>query len=138
MEINKFKKKHKQTKIGTNEKNSLRSIKKGNYGLKVLKSGVITPKQIEAARRVITRITKRTGKIFINIYCNHPITKKPLLSRMGKGAGNVQNWVAYVKKGKVIIEIQGVSVKLIIAAFKSAETIIPIKLLIIEREINDV
>ena len=57
---------------------------------------------------------------------------------MGKGAGNVQNWVAYVKKGKVIIEIQGVSVKLIIAAFKSAEIIIPIKLLIIEREINDV
>jgi large subunit ribosomal protein L16 len=89
MEISKYKKYHKQKKIGKNEKSSFRIIKKGFYGLKLLESGIITPRQLEMARRVISRITKRIGKVFINISCNHPITKKPLLSRMGKGSGSI-------------------------------------------------
>jgi len=87
MEINKYKKYHKQKKVGKNEKGCIRNIKKGLYGLKVLEPGIITPKQVEMARRVISRITKRIGKIFINVFCNCPLTKKPLLSRMGKGSG---------------------------------------------------
>jgi large subunit ribosomal protein L16 len=89
METYKYKKYHKQTKIIKNEKDSLQSIKKGFYGLKALESGIITPKQLETARRVITRITKRTSKIFTNVPFTHPLTKKPLLSRMGKGAGGI-------------------------------------------------
>jgi large subunit ribosomal protein L16 len=91
MEINKYKKYHKQNISGKKEKDTLRGLKKGFYGLKVLESGIITPKQLETARRVIARITKRIGKIFINISCNHPLTKKPLLSRMGKGSGGIDS-----------------------------------------------
>jgi len=137
MEINKFKKHHKQSKLQKNEKNSLQNLKKGFYGLKVLESGIVTPKQLETARRVIARITKRTGKIFINVSCNHPLTKKPLLSRMGKGAGGVDTWIAYVKKGKIIIEVKGVSKKLVLIAFKAVQYRIPLKMDVIERELLD-
>jgi len=138
MEINKYKKYHKQKKIGKNEKYSLCSIRKGYFGIKTLESGVITPKQLETVRRVLSRITKRTGKVFINISCNHPITKKPLLSRMGKGSGSIDTLISYVKKGKVIIEIKGVSKKLVFMAFKVVKYRISIKMTIIEREIVDV
>jgi len=138
MEINKYKKYHKQQKIGKNEKDRLRNLRKGCYGLKVLQPGIITPKQLETARRIISRITKRTGKVFINIFCNHPLTKKPLLSRMGKGAGSIDTWITYVKKGKVIIEIKGVSKKLIFIAFKAVQHRISIKMNIIKREVIDV
>jgi large subunit ribosomal protein L16 len=89
MEINKYKKHHKQKNIKKNEKRSFRNLNKGFYGLRVVENGIITPNQVETARRIIARITKRQSKIFINIICNHPITKKPLLSRMGKGAGGI-------------------------------------------------
>ena len=137
MEINKFKKHHKQLKIEKNEKNKLQILRKGFYGLKVLESGIITPKQLETARRVIARITNRTGKTFINVFCNHPLTKKPLLSRMGKGAGSIDTWIAYVKKGKVIIEVKGVSKKLAIIAFKAVQYRLSIKMDIIKRELLD-
>jgi large subunit ribosomal protein L16 len=91
MEINKYKKYHKIKKIRKHEKDSLRGLRKGYYGIQVLEAGIITPKQLETIRRVVSRITKRTGKIFINVSCNHPITKKPLLSRMGKGSGGIDN-----------------------------------------------
>jgi len=137
MEIRKYKKYHKQTKIVKNEKDNLRSLKKGFYGLKVLKSGIITPKQLETARRVIARITKRTSKIFINISFAHPLTKKPLLSRMGKGAGGIYSWISYAKKGKVIIEIKGASKKLAFIAFKAVQYKLAIKTGIVERELID-
>ena len=138
MEISKYKKYHKQKKIGKNEKSSFCNIKKGLYGLKILEPGIITPKQIEMARRVISRITKRIGKIFINVFCNHPITKKPLLSRMGKGSGLINSWIAYVKKGKVIIEVNNVNKKLVFIAFKVIKYRIAIKMNIIKRDIIDV
>ena len=137
MEINKFKKHHKQSKIEKNEKNKLQILRKGFYGLKVLESGVITPKQLETARRVIARITNRTGKIFINVFCNHPLTKKPLLSRMGKGAGSIDTWIAYVKKGKVIIEVKGISKKMVLITFKAVQYRLSIKMDIIKRELLD-
>ena len=138
MEISKYKKYHKQKKIGKNEKSSFRIIKKGFYGLKLLESGIITPRQLEMARRVISRITKRIGKVFINISCNHPITKKPLLSRMGKGSGSINTWIAYVKKGKVIIEVNGIPKKLVFIAFKVVKYRIAIKMNIIKRGVIDV
>jgi large subunit ribosomal protein L16 len=137
MQLNKYKKYHRQTKIGKNEKETFRNVKKGYYGLKTKSFGLITPKQLETARRALSRITKRTGKIFINIFCNHPITKKPLLSRMGKGAGSINCWVAYVKKGKIIIEAIG-SKKLIFMAFRVVQYRIAIKMHIIKREVIDV
>jgi large subunit ribosomal protein L16 len=137
METNKYKKYHKQNKLGRKEKDTLQGLKRGFYGLKVLESSVITPKQLETARRVIARITKRTGKIFINVACNHPLTKKPLLSRMGKGAGGIDSWISYVNKGKIIIEVKGVSKKLVLMAFKAVRYRISIKMDIIEREVID-
>jgi large subunit ribosomal protein L16 len=137
MEINKYKKYHKQ-KIEKNEIYNLRDIRKGYYGLKTLESGVITPKQLETVRRIISKITKRTGNVFVNIYCSHPLTKKPLLSRMGKGSGGIDSWISYIKKGKILIEINGVSKKLIYLAFRLVQYRISIKMNIIKREVIDV
>jgi large subunit ribosomal protein L16 len=133
----KFKKYHKQNKILKNEKISLRIISKGFYGLKLLESGIITPKQIETARRLLNRITQRVGKIFINVSCDHPLTKKPLLSRMGKGVGIIQRWIAYLKKGKVVIETSGMPKKLAFIALKAARRVFSIKTCVIERELID-
>jgi large subunit ribosomal protein L16 len=91
MEIKKYKKYHKKKNICKFEKNKLISIKRGLYAIKTLNSGILTPKQLETARRIIAKITKRLGKIIINIFFKHPLTKKPLLSRMGKGSGNIEN-----------------------------------------------
>jgi large subunit ribosomal protein L16 len=89
MVTKKYKKYHKIKKVLKNANNNLRAIKKGIYGLKVIEFGVITPKQLETARRLISKITKRTGKSIINICFNLPLTKKPLSSRMGKGCGSI-------------------------------------------------
>ena len=137
MEINKYKKYHKKRNIFKNEKNKLVNIKKGFYGLKILECGIITPKQLETARRVIARLTKRNGKIIINVFCNHPLTKKPLLSRMGKGAGNTNKFVYYVKKGKIIIEIKGVSKEIAFLALKTVKQRICLKMDVVKREIID-
>ena len=80
----------------------------GDYGLQVLDRGWITNRQIEAARVAATRHMRRRGKLFIRLFPDKPITKKPLEVRMGKGKGNVDTWVAPVKPGRVIFEIAGV------------------------------
>jgi large subunit ribosomal protein L16 len=80
----------------------------GEYGLKATGRGRITARQIEAARRTITRYLKRGGKVWIRIFPDKPITKKPLEVRMGKGKGNVEYWVALIQPGKVLYEVQGV------------------------------
>ena len=139
MEVKQYKKYHRKHKIKKNENSSyrMRDLKKGFYGLKLIESGIVTPAQLETARRIITRITKRTSKIYINVCCNHPLTKKPLLSRMGKGSGSINSWISYVKKGKIIIEVKEVSKKLIFLAFKAVQRRIPIKMFIIKREVID-
>jgi large subunit ribosomal protein L16 len=80
----------------------------GEYGLKALHRGRLTARQIEAARRAITRHVKRGGKLYISVFPDKPITKKPLEVRQGKGKGNVEYWVAEIKPGRVLFEIEGI------------------------------
>jgi len=85
------------------------SLKFGHYGLKALNSSILTFNQIEAGRKAINQVLKRTGKIWIRIFTSLPITKKPIETRMGKGKGNVSHWVCYVKPGTVLYEINNIS-----------------------------
>jgi len=98
----------------------------GEYGLKAIGRGRITSRQIEAARRAMTRHIKRGGKIWIRVFPDKPITGKPLEVRQGKGKGNVEYWVAQVQPGRVLYEVQGVSEALAREAFQLAAAKIPI------------
>ncbi|CUS76755.1 LSU ribosomal protein L16P [Candidatus Kryptonium thompsonii] len=99
----------------------------GDYGLKALEPAWITNKQIEAARVAISRTLKRGGKIWIRIFPDKPYTKKPAETRMGKGKGNVEGWVAVVKPGRIMFEIGGVSRDVAEEALKLAADKLPIK-----------
>ena len=92
----------------------------GEYGLKAVGRGRITARQIEAARRTITRHIKRGGKIWIRVFPDKPVSKKPLEVRMGKGKGNPEYWVAEVKPGHVLYEMEGVTEDLAREAFRLA------------------
>jgi len=98
----------------------------GDFGLMVLEPGRITARQIEAARMAIQRHVKRQGKLWIRIFPDLPVTKKPLEVRMGSGKGNVEEWVAPVKPGKVIYEIAGVPEDLAREAFRLAAHKLPL------------
>ena len=121
----KFRKQHK----GRNNGKAIRgsSVSFGEYGLKATTRGRLTARQIEAARRAITRHVKRGGKIWIRIFPDKPITKKPLEVRMGKGKGSVEYWVAQIKPGTMLYEIQGVPEELAREAFKLAAAKLPLK-----------
>lgn len=99
----------------------------GEFGLKATTRGRLTSRQIEAARRAITRHIKRGGKIWIRVFPDKPISKKPLEVRMGKGKGSVEYWVAQIKPGMIIYEIQGVSEDLARASFRLASAKLPIR-----------
>ena len=99
----------------------------GEYGLKSLGRGRITARQIEAARRAMTRHVKRGGKIWIRIFPDTPITKKPIEVRMGKGKGNVEYWVAKVQPGTVLYEMEGVSEEIAREAFRRAAAKLPVQ-----------
>lgn len=107
----------------------------GEFGLKALGRGRITARQIEAARRAMTRYVKRTGKIWIRIFPDKPITKKPLEVRQGKGKGNVEYWVAQIQPGRMLYEMEGVSEEEAREAFKLASAKLPIKTVFVTREI---
>ncbi len=98
----------------------------GEYGLKATGRGRITSRQIEAARRTITRTVKRGGKLYIRVFPDKPVTKKPLEVRMGKGKGNVEYWVAQVQPGRMLYEIEGVSEELAREAFRLAAAKLPL------------
>lgn len=98
----------------------------GEYGLKATTRGRITARQIEAARRAITRKVKRGGKLWIRIFPDKPITKKPLEVRQGKGKGNVEYWVALVQPGRMLYEMEGVPEELAREAFKLAAAKLPV------------
>lgn len=98
----------------------------GEYGLKAQMPGRVTARQIEAARRAMTRHVKRGGKIWIRIFPDKPITQKPLEVRQGKGKGSVEYWVALVKPGTMLFEIEGVSEELAREAFKLAAAKLPL------------
>jgi len=98
----------------------------GDFGLKALDRGQLTARQIEAARRAMTRFVKRGGKIWIRVFPDKPITKKPLEVRMGSGKGAVEQWVAVVKPGRVLFELGGGSATEAKDAFKIAASKLPI------------
>ena len=98
----------------------------GDFGLKAVGRGRLTARQIEAARRAMTRHVKRGGKIWIRIFPDTPVTKKPLEVRQGKGKGNVEYWVAKIQPGKMLYEMEGVSESLAREAFKLASAKLPI------------
>lgn len=101
-------------------------VKFGDYGLKCTGRGRITARQLEAARRAIARCIKRGGKIWIRIFPDKPITRKPLEVRMGSGKGNVEYWVALVQPGRVLFEMEGVTEQEARDAFALASAKLPV------------
>ncbi len=106
----------------------------GEYGLQAKTGAWVSAKQIEAARIAMTRYMKRGGKVFINIFPHLAITKKPLETRQGKGKGNVDEWVAVVKKGKIMFEISGVSEEIAREALRLASHKLPVQCKFVKKE----
>ena len=106
----------------------------GEWGLMSLEPGWITNRQIEAARVAMTREMKRGGKVWIRIFPDKPITKKPAETRMGKGKGNPEGWVAVVKPGRIMFEIEGVTEELARKAMALAAAKLPVKTRVVKRE----
>jgi large subunit ribosomal protein L16 len=106
----------------------------GDYGLKSVDRGQLTARQIEAARRAMTRYVKRGGKIWIRVFPDKPITKKPLEVRQGKGKGNVEFWVALVQPGRLLYEIAGVTEEVAREAFKLAAAKLPVSTVFVQRQ----
>ncbi len=108
----------------------------GEFGLKAVGRGQLTARQIEAARRAMTRHVKRGGKIWIRVFPDKPITKKPLEVRQGKGKGNVEYWVAQIQPGRMLYEMAGVSEEVAREAFRLAAAKLPIQTVIVERQVS--
>ena len=106
----------------------------GEWGLMSLEPGWITNRQIEAARVAMTREMKRGGKVWIRIFPDKPITKKPAETRMGKGKGNPEGWVAVVKPGRIMFEVEGVAEDVARAALGHASAKLPVKTRVVSRE----
>jgi len=121
----KFRKMMKGSNRGLAQKGS--SVSFGEYGLKAADRGRMTARQIEAARRAMTRHVKRQGKIWIRVFPDKPITKKPLEVRMGKGKGSVEYWVAQIQPGRMLYEMEGVPEELAREAFALAAAKLPFK-----------
>jgi len=107
----------------------------GQYGLKAVSRGRVTARQIEAARRAMTRHVKRGGKVWIRIFPDKPISKKPLEVRMGSGKGNVEYWVAEIQPGRMLYEMEGVTRDIAVEAFKLAAAKLPVRTAFIERTV---
>ena len=127
----KFRKMHKGRNRGLAQNGN--TIAFGRFGLVASDRGRITARQIEAARRAMTRYIKRGGNIWIRIFPDKPITKKPLEVRMGKGKGNVEYWVCPIKPGKILYEMEGVDEELAKEAFALASAKMPIATTFIRR-----
>ena len=113
--------------------NSGSSVSFGDFGLKAVGRGRLTSRQIEAARRTITRHVKRGGKLWIRIFPDKPVSKKPLEVRMGKGKGNVEYWVAQIQPGRVLYEIEGITEELAREAFQLAAAKLPVQTTFVKR-----
>jgi large subunit ribosomal protein L16 len=129
----KFRKQHKGRNRGLATTGNKVSF--GEFGLKSVDRGQLTSRQIEAARRAMTRHIKRGGKIWIRVFPDKPITTKPLEVRMGKGKGNVEYWVAMIQPGRMLFEMEGVSEELSREAFALAAAKLPIKTTFVERTV---
>ena len=112
------------------------TVSEGEYGLQAVEAGLIRGNQIEAARIAMTRYIKRGGKVWIKIFPDKPITKKPAETRMGKGKGAPEYWVAVVKPGRVMFEIAGVSEEVAREALRLASHKLPVQTKFVKREIE--
>ena len=130
--------KHRKMQKGRNRGKATRGnvVNEGEFGLQTLEAGLITANQIEAARIAMTRYIKRGGKVWIKIFPNKPISKKPAETRMGKGKGAVEYWVAPVKPGRILFEIAEVSEEVAREALRLASHKLPVKTKFVTRE-ND-
>ncbi|HWP34305.1 MAG TPA: 50S ribosomal protein L16 [Thermodesulfobacteriota bacterium] len=106
----------------------------GDFGLQALEPGWLTTRQIEAARIAMTRFIKRGGKVWVRIFPDKPITRKPAETRMGKGKGNPEDWVAVVRPGRILYEMEGVTEEVAREAFRLASHKLPIKTRFVKRE----
>lgn len=129
----KFRKQHKGRNRGLAQSGNKVSF--GEFGLKAAERGRITARQIEAARRAMTRHIKRGGKIWIRVFPDVPVTKKPLEVRQGKGKGNVEYWVAKVQPGSMLYEMEGVTESVAREAFKLAGAKLPVKTIFVTRTV---
>jgi len=121
----KFRKQHRGRRKGAS--NACTTLNFGEYGLKVLENCWITDKQIEAARVAMMRKTGRAGTVWIRIFPDKPFTKKPAETRMGKGKGSPEGWVAVVKKGRILFEMEGVPQNMACAAMRLSAHKLPLK-----------
>jgi large subunit ribosomal protein L16 len=128
----KFRKQHKGRNRGLAQRGN--TVAFGEYGLKSTGRGRITARQIEAARRAMTRHIKRGGKIWIRIFPDKPITKKPLEVRQGKGKGNVEYWVCQIQPGRVLYEMEGVAEDIAREAFRLAAAKLPVPTAFVSRQ----
>jgi large subunit ribosomal protein L16 len=129
----KFRKQHKGRNRGLATSGGTVSF--GEFGLKATTRGRITARQIEAARRAITRHVRRGGKLWIRMFPDVPVTKKPIEVRMGKGKGNVEYWVAKIQPGRVLYEIEGVSEDIAREAFRLAAAKLPVQTTFVSRTV---
>ncbi|MBI5169736.1 MAG: 50S ribosomal protein L16 [Candidatus Eisenbacteria bacterium] len=127
----KYRKTHRGRRNGKAYRGS--SIAFGEFGLQALQPAWVTSRQIEAARVAITRQIKRGGKVWIRVFPDKPVTKKPAETRMGKGKGAPEFWVAVIKPGRVMFEIEGISKDLARQAFELGASKLPIKTRFLER-----
>ncbi|MEZ5542535.1 MAG: 50S ribosomal protein L16 [Pseudomonadota bacterium] len=129
----KFRKQQKGRNRGLAQRGSKVSF--GEFGLKAVDRGRMTSRQIEAARRTITRFVKRGGKLWIRVFPDVPITKKPIEVRQGKGKGNVEYWIAQIQPGRMLYEIEGVTEDVAREAFKLAAAKLPFKTTFVARTV---
>ena len=127
-----FRKHHRGRRRGVTKGQS--TVHFGDYGIKALEAGWVTNRQIEAARIAMTRKIKRGGKVWINIFPDKPFTKKPAETRMGKGKGSPEGWVAVIKPGRVMFELAGVPEPLSREALRLAGQKLPLKTKFVKRD----
>ena len=128
--------KHRKQQKGRMKGKALRgnTVSFGDFGLQAIDRARLTARQIEAARIAMTRYVKRGGKIWIRIFPDKPITKKPAETRMGKGKGNPEDWVAVVKPGRILYEMEGVRPEIAKEAFRLAAHKLPVPTRFVQRE----
>ena len=127
----KFRKQHRGRRRGAAQSGN--SVAFGDFGLQAQSNGWVDARQIEAARRAITGTLRRGGKVWIRVFPDKPVSKKPIETRMGKGKGNVEEWVAVVRRGRMLFEIAGVSEDAARAAFRHAHHKLSVKTRVISR-----
>ena len=129
--------KHRKVQKGRNRGQATRgtTVSHGEFGLQAVEAGLITGNQIEAARVAMTRYMRRDGKVWIKIFPDKPVTRKPAGTRMGKGKGNTEFWVAAVKPGRVMFEIAGVSETTAREALRLAKNKLPVKTKFVMKEV---